>query len=343
MIGEYMFEIKKRDLYKRAIKVGLMPFGFIIPEYIFKDKYTAEYILKLWATKGSSVAFFNMNFFITVIIYFYLLLSLYILGEYIYRFITIYIQDKKNAIRSYIKQIEEIDKKLDELPSSLRVYFENILYSTLSGTGEIDNQLCRTFHRTDGLGIKGKIDNVLNKGIRVDQEAYTWLIETVLEKNIRSKYYGIWDIDIFQPMKYYENYSETFLMINKYLSDIHKIESNIRIFITEHDINEEFIKKFVEDNNKFINKIIIKQWKLKKVFFIKKPKDNITNVWKLHDGLVISNGEKFIIRFNENEKILTFDMDRVEQYINSLEARINLLENEYIYTNEENELIIRYA
>ena len=338
-----MFEVKIKDKYRKGIKVGLMPFGFIIPEYIFQESYTAEYILKLWGTQGVSAAFFNINFFITIIVYLYLFLSLYLLGVFIYRFFNINLRNEKNGIHSYIEQVEEVDKKLDGLPSSLKVYFENILYATLAGTGKIDSQLCKTFHRTDGLGIKGKIDNILNKGIHVDQEAYTWLIETVLEKNIKSKYYGIWDVDIFKPMKYYENHSETFLMINKHLIDIHKIESNIRIFITNNDINEEFINKFIEENESFINKIIIKQWKLKKVFFIKKPQDNISNVWMLHDGLIVSNGEKFIIRFNEAEKILTFDMDRVEQYIDSLETRMNLLENEYIYENEEDKLTIKYA
>jgi len=340
---EVLFDVKIKDKRRKGIKVALMPFGFILPEYIFRENYTAEYILKLWGMEGASSAFISINFLITVILYVYLFLSLYLLGVFIYRFLNIHIRNERNGIHSYIEQVEKIDKKLDELPSSLRVYFENILYSTLAGTGKIDSQLCQTFHRADGLGIKGKIDNILNKGIQVDQEAYTWLIETVLEKNIKSKYYGIWDIDIFKPMKYYESHSETFLMINKHLIDIHKIESNIRIFITNNDINEEFIKKFIEENKQFVNNIIIKQWKLKKVFFIKKPQDNISNVWMLHDGLVVSNGEKFIIRFNEAERILTFDMDRVEQYIDSLETRMNLLGNEYIYENEEEKLIIKYA
>lgn len=341
--GESMFEVKIKDKYKKSIKVGLMPLGFIFPEYIFRENYTAEYILKLWGTQGVTTAFFNINFLITFALYLYLFLSLYLLGVFIYRFFNIHIRNEKNGVDSYIEEVEKIDKKLDELPNSLRVYFENILYSTLAGTGKIDSQLCQTFHRVDGLGIKGKIDNILNKGIQVDQEAYTWLIETVLEKNIKSKYYGIWDIDIFKPMKYYESHSETFLMINKHLINIHKIESNIRIFITNENINEVFIEKFIEENEIFITNIIIKQWKLKKVFFIKKPQDNISNVWMLHDGLVVSNGDKFIIRFNEDEKILTFDMDRVEQYIDSLETRMDLLGSEYIYENEEDKLIIKYA
>ena len=41
--------------------------------------------------------------------------------------------------------------------------------------------------------------------------------------------------------------------------------------------------------------------------------------------------------------MLIFDIDSVEQYIDSLETRMNLFDNEYIYENEEDKLTIKYA
>ena len=311
---------------------------FLIPELVLDQNFRMEEILFSENVKKVADVYNNPKFYYAFIVYAFLSGSLWLYKDAIERWFK-----KKKKKDRYFLEIDKISKKLSSMPKSLEEYFENILFSLLSGNGKLDTQISKAIYRQDGLGIKGKTDSILNNGIKIDKEAYIWLLETVLKNNISSGYYGIWDIDTFEPTKYHESLRDTYLKINDFLIQIHRDKSNIRIFLTDKELTEEFIIDFVTKYKVFLNDVVINQWGLAEIYFVGKRLER-TNNWSLEDGLIVNNKEKFVIRFDNDTKRLTFDLDRVDEIVDSLKILIKSLNNKYIYKDDNNdtELIIWY-
>ena len=238
---------------------------FIIPELVIDKNFRMEEILFSENVQKVADVYNNKNFYYALLVYAFLSGALWLYKNSIERWFK-----KKKKKDRYYSEIDKINKKLSTMPKSLEEYFENILFSILSGNGKVDTQISKAIYRQDGLGIKGKTDSILNNGIKIDKEAYIWLLETVLKNNISSGYYGIWDIDTFEPTKYYESLRDTYLKINDFLIQIHRDKSNIRIFLTDKELTEEFFIDFTTKYKNFLNDVVVRQWGLTEIYFVKK-------------------------------------------------------------------------